>query len=149
MSTGRDELVIEAVIAALNEAPPSDIPDADGDAWLQGMPLEAPRIGVVPAKEQNTLPQRRHSQIAHRGLVVSVQCAAPAESVSQARQAIAPMAAHVIASLSHSTLDDLATDIEELERAWEYFKADLIYGVHTIFFQVNYQTARGDLTRKA
>jgi hypothetical protein len=146
---GRDQQVIAAMVTALNTDVPTGMPVAGRNAWIVGMPLTETRISVIPAKEQNRLPQGRLSKIAHRHLMIGVQCAAPAETLIEGDDAVADLAVHVIAALSDSTLDNLATDIEEVAREWERFKADLIYVVHTIFFQVNYQTLRGDLTRKA
>lgn len=147
--TSRRILVRDAMIAELNADPPSDIPDAQKGRWMPGLPLAGPRIGLYFGKEANVLPQQRHSRIAHRGLMIAVQCAVIVETAAEADDAIEPLLVHVVGQLADSTLGNLATSIEEVGVEWESVPADFIYAWATCFLQVNFQTARGDLTAKA
>lgn len=147
--TSRRILVRDRMITELNTPLPSNVPLATKRRWLPGLPLTEARIALYFGKEGNTLPQQRHSRIAHRGLAIGVQCAVTVTDIEEADDTVEPLLVHVIDRLSDSTLNNLATDIEEVQTEWEVFKGDLFYVVATLFLQVNYQTARGDITSKA
>lgn len=138
----------DAVIAALNNGTPSNVPAATKRRWIPGERLSEPIMAVFYVSEDTTL-QSRTAGVSQRALRLSIQIVYLSDDIDGVDDLVEEAAAWVIEALADSNLNGLASWVQEVGTAWEAVKMERVYMVAQVQIDVNYQTKRSDLYAQA
>jgi hypothetical protein len=147
MSASRTELILQAIVAALDaEGKPEGV-TVNRSRRQAVEPGELPMISVYPLREEIKKPEEnRRSPVKDRRLLVRLRCRAQGTD-----EALDPLRQWAVMALeSDPSLGGLALDTAEDSGEWaaaDDSKAD--YSVSEMDFSVRYVTARADLTKAA
>lgn len=141
--------IVDAIIAELNAAPPSDVPLATTRRWIPDVPIDDPLIAVFPNEEEVTFPSGRLSGVARRGTLFSIQAIYPTDDVDGVDKITEQALAHIVATLGESNLGGLANSVIERGTTWQVEKMEHLVMIATVRFEVDYQTKRNDATVQA
>lgn len=138
----------DQIIAELNTAPPVGVPEATKRRWVPGQQLREPRLAVFFGPTETLDPPRTGFPLNDRTLIVSIQAAVAVEDPASADDEVEPLLAHVVKVLGNTSLNKLATKVEEQGTEWASGQAGLFYHAGITRYAVRFQTRRGDLTEK-
>lgn len=141
--SSRRELILAAIVAALNAGRPADVPEADRDRIDPPSSLPAVSVGIAPIDRQQETVTRaggRRGPIAVRDLVVGVTVWARGATTA----ALDPMLVWNTGRLVDSTLGGLASGVEEAGIRWEVEGQDADYRKATHLFRVTFATKATD-----
>jgi hypothetical protein len=137
----------DQVIAELNAAPPTGVPEATKRRFVPGQRLPEPRLAVFFGPTENVA-RKPGFPVKDRELVISIQGAVAVENPADADDALEPILAHVVDVMNGTNLTGLATEVTELGTEWASGAADLFYHAGVIRYLVRFQTKRNDLAAK-
>lgn len=147
MSDSRTELILQAIVAALDgEGKPSGL-TVNRSRRQAVPPADLPMISVYPLREEIKKPaDNRRSPVKDRHLLVGLRCRA--QGLDDAAD---PLRQWAVAALeSDPSLGGLALDAAEESGEWAAADAsDADFTVAEMSFSVRYITARADLTKAA
>lgn len=135
----------DQVIAELNAAPPTGIPEATKRRFVPGQVVTSPRIAVFFAEEDAS---EGPVPLTKRDLVLAVQAIVAVEDPAQADDAVEPLLVHIVSVLGETNLGGLAHKVVEASTLWGSQQADLFYLVALTRWRVRFQTHRAKLDAK-
>jgi len=147
MADSRTELIIQAIVAALDAGGKPSGSTVNRSRRQSVEPAELPMFSVYPIREETKLAhENRRSGIADRTLSVRIRCRA-----AGADAALDPLRQWVVAAMhADLSLGGLAINVIEQSAEWAAAgESDGDYSVCEMDFSVRYTTARANLTLAA
>jgi len=135
----------DRVITELNTDRPSSLPLVTKRRWHPGEENTSLSIAVIFLEEPTKPIGGRSGPLQDRSLHIGIQCVAGVSNRSEADDALEPALAWATGIIGRSNLNELATEITEINTVWEQAKMDMFYLAATLIFEIRYQTVRNDL----
>jgi hypothetical protein len=140
------EQILDAVVAALNAAPPAGVPTTTRTQISVSEQIDLPSISVYPVREEvNSSPEHlgRFGPLIERTLYIRIMVIVAGDVPDSAAD---PIVGYVSGTLSGASLGGLVNDSVEHGSEWLYSEVNQRECGVLIDFRLDYQTSRTDPT---